>query len=151
MPQSLGERVADLLIAEGVQRFFSLPEVTFAKVHDALDRAGVKLIAPHHEAVAGYMAEAWAQLTGTIGVVGGSVGPVYRRRAGAPRTHDARDPEGAAAGRGLGARRRRDRHPADAPAAPPDQRAPDGDETGHARHRTAVRERRCAGGGRWCR
>lgn len=75
MPQSLGERVADLLIAEGVQRFFSLPEVTFAKVHDALDRAGVKLIAPHHEAVAGYMAEAYAQLTGTIGVVGGSVGP----------------------------------------------------------------------------
>lgn len=75
MERSLGERVADLLVAEGVSRFFSLPEVTFGKIHDALDRQGVKLIAPHHEAVAGYMAEAWSQLTGEIGVAGGSVGP----------------------------------------------------------------------------
>ncbi len=72
---SLGERIADLLVAEGTDRFFSLPEVTFGKLHDALDRRGVPLIAPHHEAVAGYMAEAYAQMTGQIGVCGGSVGP----------------------------------------------------------------------------
>lgn len=72
---SLGERIADLLLAEGVDRFFSLPEVTFGKLHDALDRRGVPLIAPRHEAVAGYMAEAYAQMTGQIGVCGGSVGP----------------------------------------------------------------------------
>ncbi len=72
---SLGERIADLLVAEGVDKFFSLPEVTFGKIHDALDKRGVPLIAPHHETAAGYMAEAYAQLTGQIGVAGGSVGP----------------------------------------------------------------------------
>lgn len=73
--QSLGERIADLLVAEGVDKLFSLPEVTFGKLHDALDRRGVPLIAPHHEAAAAYMAEAYSMLTGQIGVVGGSVGP----------------------------------------------------------------------------
>jgi thiamine pyrophosphate-dependent acetolactate synthase large subunit-like protein len=73
--QSLGERIAELLVAEGVDKLFSLPEVTFGKLHDALDRRGVPLIAPHHEAAAAYMAEAYSQLTGQIGVVGGSVGP----------------------------------------------------------------------------
>jgi acetolactate synthase I/II/III large subunit len=72
---TLGARIADLLVAEGVDKFFSLPEVTFGTLHDALDKQGVPLIAPHHEAAAGYMAEAYAQLTGQIGVVGGSVGP----------------------------------------------------------------------------
>ena len=72
---SLGERIADLLVAEGVDKFFSLPEVTFGKIHDALDKRGVPLIAPHHEAAGGYMAEAYAQMTGQIGVTGGSVGP----------------------------------------------------------------------------
>jgi acetolactate synthase-1/2/3 large subunit len=72
---SLGGRIADLLIAEGIDRFFSLPEVTFGKVHDALDRQAVRLIAPHHEMVPAYMAEAYAQMTGQIGVCGGSVGP----------------------------------------------------------------------------
>ncbi|CAB1367938.1 thiamine pyrophosphate-binding protein [Denitratisoma oestradiolicum] len=73
--KTLGEHIADLLVAEGVDKFFSLPEVTFGKLHDALDKQGVPLIAPHHETVAGYMAEAYSQLTGQIGVVGGSVGP----------------------------------------------------------------------------
>jgi thiamine pyrophosphate-dependent acetolactate synthase large subunit-like protein len=72
---TLGARVADLLLAEGIDKFFSLPEVTFGTLHDALDKQGVKLVAPHHEAAAGFMAEAYAQLTGQIGVVGGSVGP----------------------------------------------------------------------------
>lgn len=73
--QSLGERIADLLLAEGIDRFFSLPEVTFGKLHDALDRKGCKLIAPHHETVGGYMAEAYAQMTGQIGVTGANSGP----------------------------------------------------------------------------
>ena len=72
---SLGERIAALLIAEGVDKFFSLPEVTFGKLHQALHDQGVPLIAPHHEAVAAYIAEAYAQMTGQIGVCGGSVGP----------------------------------------------------------------------------
>jgi len=73
--QSLGERIADLLVAEGVDKFFSLPEVTFGKLHQALDRRGVPLIAPHHETVGGYMAEAYAQMTGQIGVTGANSGP----------------------------------------------------------------------------
>ncbi len=73
--QSLGERIADLLVAEGVDRFFSLPEVTFGKLHQALDQRGVPMIAPHHETVGGYMAEAYAQMTGQIGVTGANSGP----------------------------------------------------------------------------
>src|ERR1700730_9267968 len=72
---TLGERIADLLVAEGSDIFFSLPEVTFGKLHQALDRQGVPLVAPHHEASAAYIAEAYAQMTGQIGVCGGSVGP----------------------------------------------------------------------------
>lgn len=72
---SLGERIAELLVEEGVDRLFSLPEVTFGKLHEALDQRDVPLIAPHHEAAAAYMAEAYAQMTGNIAVVGGSVGP----------------------------------------------------------------------------
>jgi acetolactate synthase I/II/III large subunit len=74
-PQTLGARVADLLVAEGVSKLFSLPEVTFGPVHDALAKRGVPLIAPHHEAVAGFMAEAYSAFTGQIGVVGGACGP----------------------------------------------------------------------------
>lgn len=73
--QTLGERVADLLVAEGITKMFSLPEVTFGRIHQTLHAHGVPLIAPHHETVAGYMAEAYVQLTGEIAVVGGSVGP----------------------------------------------------------------------------
>ncbi|MGH6780566.1 MAG: thiamine pyrophosphate-binding protein [Sphingomonadaceae bacterium] len=73
--QSLGERIADLLVAEGIDRFFSLPEVTFGKLHDALDRRGVPLIAPHHETATGYVAEGYAQIRANIAVVGGAVGP----------------------------------------------------------------------------
>ena len=75
MKQSLGERIAEILVGEGIDRFFSLPEVTFGKLHDALDRRGCKLIAPHHETVGGYMAEAYAQMTGQVGVTGANSGP----------------------------------------------------------------------------
>jgi thiamine pyrophosphate-dependent acetolactate synthase large subunit-like protein len=75
MAISLGERIADILVAEGIDKFFSLPEVTFGKIHQALDAKGVPLIAPHHETVGGYMAEAYAQMTGQIGVTGANSGP----------------------------------------------------------------------------
>ncbi|MEQ5871565.1 thiamine pyrophosphate-binding protein [Sagittula sp. NFXS13] len=73
--ESLGERIARLLVQEGVDRFFSLPEVTFGKLHHKLDDLGCKLIAPHHETVGGYMAEAYAQMTGNIAVTGANSGP----------------------------------------------------------------------------
>lgn len=73
--ESLGERIAQLLVAEGVDKFFSLPEVTFGKLHHALHNLGVPLIAPHHETVAGYMAEAYAAFSGSIAVAGGACGP----------------------------------------------------------------------------
>ncbi|WP_415768983.1 thiamine pyrophosphate-binding protein [Pseudomonas sp. LB3P38] len=73
--QSLGERIADLLVAEGIDKFFSLPEVTFGKLHHALHDRGVPLIAPHHETASGFMAEAYAAFTGNISVVGANCGP----------------------------------------------------------------------------
>ncbi|NLP64908.1 thiamine pyrophosphate-binding protein [Paraburkholderia sacchari] len=73
--QSLGERIADLLVAEGVDKFFSLPEVTFGKLHHALHDRGVPLIAGHHETASAYIAEAYAAFTGGIAVAGGACGP----------------------------------------------------------------------------
>lgn len=73
--QSLGERIARLLVAEGVDRFFSLPEVTFGKLHEALHELGVPLIAAHHETSSAYIAEAYAAFSGNIAVTGGACGP----------------------------------------------------------------------------
>jgi len=73
--QSLGERIADLLLQERFDKFFSLPEVTFGKLHHALHDRGVPLIAPHHETASGFMAEAYAAFTGNPAVVGANCGP----------------------------------------------------------------------------
>lgn len=73
--QQLGERIANLLAAEGIGAFYSLPEVTFGILHDALDKLGIPLIAPRHETAAGHMAEADCLINGRIAVAAGSVGP----------------------------------------------------------------------------
>ena len=65
-------RGADLLakaLAEaGVKTVFSLSGNQIMPVYDAFLDAGIRLHHTRHEAAAGYMADAWAQVTGQVGI-----------------------------------------------------------------------------------
>lgn len=65
-------RGADLLVKSlaktGITRIFSLSGNQIMPVYDACQEAGVEIVHTRHEAAAVYMAEAYAQLTGRIGV-----------------------------------------------------------------------------------
>lgn len=85
-------RGADLLVrtlAEaGVTRIFSLSGNQIMSVYDACLDAGIALVHTRHEAAAVFMAEAWAQLTGGLGVAlvtaapgaANAVGPLFSAR-----------------------------------------------------------------------
>ncbi|MCB8836250.1 thiamine pyrophosphate-binding protein [Aurantimonas sp. VKM B-3413] len=87
-----GIRGADLLVrilaAAGVRRIFSLSGNQIMPVYDACLDAGIQIIHTRHEAAAVFMADAHAQLTGTIGVALvtaapgalNAVGPLYSAR-----------------------------------------------------------------------
>lgn len=65
-------RGADLLVktlaAAGVSRIFSLSGNQIMPIYDACFDAGIQIVHTRHEAAAVFMAEAYAQLSGTIGV-----------------------------------------------------------------------------------
>lgn len=65
-------RGADLLVqtlsAAGVTRIFSLSGNQIMPIYDACFDAGIEIIHTRHEAAAVFMAEAYAQLTGKVGV-----------------------------------------------------------------------------------
>ncbi len=65
-------RGADLLVQTlsraGVTRIFSLSGNQIMPIYDACFDAGIEIIHTRHEAAAVFMAEAYAQLTGTVGV-----------------------------------------------------------------------------------
>lgn len=60
--------LVDALHAAGVRCIFSLSGNQIMPVYDALLGRDIRLVHVRHEASAVYMAEAWAQLTGEIGV-----------------------------------------------------------------------------------
>ena len=72
---TVGQRIADLLANEGVECFYSLPEVTFGTIHNGVVNNGIRMVAARHETVLGYMAEAHASLTGRFQVAAGAMGP----------------------------------------------------------------------------
>ena len=72
-------RGADVLVhtlqSAGVQRLFTLSGNHIMPVFDAAFDAGVQLIHTRHEAAAVHMADAWARLTGEVGVALVTGGP----------------------------------------------------------------------------
>ena len=60
--------VAKALAQAGVGTVFSLSGNQIMPVYDAFLDAGIGLHHTRHEAAAGYMADAWAQLTGEVGI-----------------------------------------------------------------------------------
>ncbi len=85
-------RGADLLINSlalaGVRRIFSLSGNQIMPLYDACFEAGIEIIHTRHEAAAVYMAEAYAQLTGQVGVAmvtagagaANALGPLFTAR-----------------------------------------------------------------------
>jgi acetolactate synthase-1/2/3 large subunit len=85
-------RAADLLArtlaSTGVHRIFSLSGNQIMPVYDACIDARIEIVHTRHEAAAVFMADAWAQLTGEIGVAlvtaapgaANAVGPLYTAR-----------------------------------------------------------------------
>lgn len=80
-------RGADLLVqtlaAAGVTRIFSLSGNQIMPIYDACVDAGIEIIHTRHEAAAAFMADAYAQLTGGIGVCMVTAGPGASNALGA--------------------------------------------------------------------
>ena len=80
-------RGADLLVqalrAAGVRQVFSLSGNHIMAVYDALLASGIGLVHVRHEAAAVHMADAWARLTGEVGVALVTGGPGHANALGA--------------------------------------------------------------------
>lgn len=87
MSAAAGRRGADALarswVQAGVRRVFTLSGNHVMPVFDAALEAGVELIHVRHEAAAVHMADAWARLTGEVGVALVTGGPGHANAVGA--------------------------------------------------------------------
>jgi acetolactate synthase-1/2/3 large subunit len=63
-PRTVGRFIADALRSAGVRYAFTVPGESFLGLLDALEAAGIRVIATRHEGPASFMAEAHGQLTG---------------------------------------------------------------------------------------
>lgn len=77
------EALIDALQAAGVRCIFSLSGNQIMPVYDALLGRDIRLVHVRHEAAAVYAAEAWAQLTGEIGVALVTAGAGFGNALGA--------------------------------------------------------------------
>lgn len=69
------KRILDLLEAEGINTLFGIPDPNFVHMFLEAERRGWTVVAPHHEAAAGFMAEAASRITGKPAVAIGTLGP----------------------------------------------------------------------------
>jgi len=80
--------LAQTLAAAGVSRVFSLSGNQIMPVYDACLDVNIEIVHTRHEAACVFMADAWAQLTGQIGVclvtaapgASNALGPLYTAR-----------------------------------------------------------------------
>ena len=62
--RTIAELLADGLVASGVDIVFTVPGESFLPLLDAVAARGIRVVAVRHEGAAGFMADAWGQLTG---------------------------------------------------------------------------------------
>ncbi len=77
MKKSAANLVVSALSSIGVRTIFALSGNQIMPIFDACNDADIKLVHVRHEAAAVYMAEAWAQLNGDIGVALIPAGPGF--------------------------------------------------------------------------
>ena len=71
------ELLVDTLVQASVRRIFSLSGNQIMPVYDACIDAGISIVHVRHESAAVHMADAWAQITGEIGVALVTAGPGF--------------------------------------------------------------------------
>ncbi len=71
------ELLVDTLTQAGVRRIFSLSGNQIMPVYDACIDAGISIVHVRHESAAVHMADAWAQVTGDVGVALVTAGPGF--------------------------------------------------------------------------
>jgi acetolactate synthase-1/2/3 large subunit len=72
---TVAEAVADVLYAAGVRMVFGLPGGETVELMDALRRRGFEFVLVHSESSALFMADAYARLSGKVGVCSTTLGP----------------------------------------------------------------------------
>jgi acetolactate synthase-1/2/3 large subunit len=65
----------DLCEAHGCKALFGIPDPQFFALFNAAHARGWQVVAPHHEAAGGFMAEGWARISGKPALCVGSLGP----------------------------------------------------------------------------
>ncbi|QFG26143.1 thiamine pyrophosphate-binding protein [Actinomadura sp. WMMB 499] len=75
MPVKVYERILQLFEAEGIDTIFGIPDPNFVHLFHLAEERGWNVVAPHHEASAGFMAEAVSRMTGKAAVCIGTLGP----------------------------------------------------------------------------
>ena len=83
MPVPVYERILQLLDAEGINTLFGIPDPNFVHMFVEAERRGWRVVSPHHEEAAGFMAEAASRMTGKPGLCIGTLGPGVANLAGA--------------------------------------------------------------------
>jgi acetolactate synthase I/II/III large subunit len=69
------KRILDLFEAEGIKTLFGIPDPNFVHLCLEAERRGWTVVSPHHEAAAGFMAEAASRITGKPALCFGTLGP----------------------------------------------------------------------------
>ncbi len=69
------KRILDLFEAEGIRTLFGIPDPNFVHMCLEAEARGWTVVSPHHEAAAGFMAEAASRITGKPAVCFGTLGP----------------------------------------------------------------------------
>lgn len=77
------ERILHLFEAEGIDTLFGIPDPNFVHMFLTAQKRGWRVVAPHHEESAGFMAEAAYRMTGKPGLCIGTLGPGVANLAGA--------------------------------------------------------------------
>lgn len=72
---NVGQRIVELIQAEGIDTIFSIPDPGLMQIHHEAVARGVKVVSPHHEQCGGFMADAYARMTGGPGIVMAGEGP----------------------------------------------------------------------------
>jgi acetolactate synthase I/II/III large subunit len=77
------ERILQLLEAEGIKALFGIPDPNFVHMFVEAEKRGWKVVTPHHELAAGFMAEGHCRMTGTPALCIATLGPGVANAAGA--------------------------------------------------------------------
>lgn len=92
-PRTVAHVVAEFLAAQGVGTIYGLCGGHIQPIWDEAVRAGIRVVDVRHEAAAVHMAQAVADLTGTIGVATVTAGPGFTNAiTGIASAHAARSP-----------------------------------------------------------